>query len=75
MFTSRSIQSSYSFREKLYSMDYILIISILVLGIISMFAMYSTAGGNYDYHTKSHIVRFGVFFLLFLCASFFQVKF
>ena len=74
MFTSRSIQSSQSIREKIYSIDYILAISILVLGIISMFAMYSTAGGVYDYHTKSHIIRFGIFFLLFIGISFFEVK-
>ena len=74
MFTSRSIQSSLSFRDKIYSIDYILLVSILVLGVISMFAMYSTAGGTYDYHTKSHIVRFIVFFLLFFVISFFDLK-
>ena len=74
MFTSRSIQSSLSIKEKIYSIDYVLVISILVLGIISMFAMYSTAGGVYDYHTKSHILRFAVFFSLFIIISFFEVK-
>jgi len=66
MFVPRSIQSNYSFREKLFSMDYILVFAILILGITSMFAMYSTAGGTYDYHTKSHILRFLVFFYYFL---------
>ena len=75
MFTSGSIQSSLSLREKIYSIDYVLVFSILILGIVSMFAMYSTAGGNYDYHTKSHILRFGVFFLLFFAISFIEVKF
>ena len=74
MFTSRSIQSSLSFKEKIYSIDYILLFSILILGVISMFAMYSTAGGNFDYHTKSHIVRFIVFFFLFFVVSFFDLK-
>ncbi len=74
MFTSRSIQSSLSFKEKIYSIDYILLVSILILGVISMFAMYSTAGGNFDYHTKSHIVRFIVFFFLFFVVSFFDLK-
>ena len=41
MFQPRSIQSSMSFREKVYSLDYILVFSILILGLISMFAMYS----------------------------------
>ena len=75
MFTSGSIQSSLSLREKIYSFDYILVISILVLGIISMFAMYSTDRGNYDYHTQSHIIRFIVFFLFFIIISFFKVSF
>ena len=52
-----------------------LIFSILLLGIISMFAMYSTDGGKFDYHTKSHILRFGIFFIMFLIISFFQIRF
>ena len=70
MFQPRSIQTSLSLRDKIMSMDYVLIISILILGIISMFAMYSTDGGEFAYHTKSHIVRFFAFFLLFFAASF-----
>ena len=65
MFQPRSIQSSLSFRDKLYSIDYILVISILILGIVSMFAMFSTDGGEFKYHTKSHIIRFSVFFFIF----------
>ena len=75
MFTSRSINSSMTFRDKVYSLDYILICSILVLGIISMFAMYSTAGGIFNYHTKSHILKFIIFFFLFIIFSFFQIRF
>ena len=75
MFQPRSIQSSLSFRDKLLSIDYVLVVSILILGIISMFAMYSTDGGEFKYHTKSHIIRFGVFFLMFFIISFFQIRF
>ena len=75
MFQPRSIQSSLSFKDKLFSIDYILVISILVLGIISMFAMYSTDGGEFKYHTKSHILRFSVFFLMFFIISFVQIRF
>ena len=66
MFQPRSIQTSMTFRDKIMSMDYVLVISILLLGVVSMFAMFSTDGGKFDYHTKSHILRFGVFFLMFL---------
>ena len=63
-----------SFFEKIRSIDYLLIIIILILGIISSFAMYSTDGGEFLYHTKSHILRFGIFFVLFLVLSFVQTK-
>ena len=63
-----------SFFEKIRSIDYLLIIIILILGIISSFAMYSTDGGEFLYHTKSHILRFGIFFVLFLALSFVQTK-
>ena len=74
MFQPRSIQSSLSFKDKLFSLDYILVISILFLGIVSMFAMYSTDGGEFKYHTKSHIIRFCVFFIMFLSTLVYQLK-
>ena len=74
MFSSGSIHSNLTFREKLFSLDYILILAILTLGIVSMFAMYSTDNGNFSYHTKSHISRFVVFFLFFLIVSFLNVR-
>ena len=75
MFTSRSLQSQYTFRDKLLSFDFFLVFLILILGIISVFAMYSTEGGNFDYHTKSHISRFVIFFFMFIVVSFFNIKF
>jgi len=75
MLQQRSIQSSQSLRDKILSLDYILIFSILVLGIISMFAMYSTDGGEFKYHTNSHILRFFVFFGMFLAISLIQIRF
>ena len=75
MFQPRSIQSSLSFRDKLKSIDYVLVFSILVLGITSMFAMYSTDGGEFKYHTESHIIRFAVFFIMFFILSFVQIRF
>jgi len=75
MFTPRSIQSSLTLKGKIYSIDYILALAVLLLGIISMFAMYSTDGGTFGYHTKSHIIRFTIFFLLFLFLSFLHVRF
>ena len=75
MFQPRSIQSSLSLKDKLISIDYVLVFSILVLGIVSMFAMYSIDGGEFKYHTESHIIRFFVFFIMFLTLSFVQIRF
>ena len=75
MFRSGSIQSHLTLRDKIFSLDLIMFCCILILGIISFFAMYSTDGGEFAYHTKSHIVRFFVFFLLFIAVSFFQINF
>ena len=73
MFQPRSIQSSLSLRDKLLSIDYVLVFSILILGITSIFAMYSTDGGEFKYHTESHILRFAVFFYYvfytFFCSN------
>ena len=40
-----------------------------------MFAMYSTDGGEFKYHTKSHILRFFIFFIIFFLVSFIQIRF
>jgi len=75
MFRTGSIQSHLTLRDKIFSLDLTLLFSILILGIISFFAMYSTDSGEFSYHTKSHIVRFFVFFSLFIVVSFLQINF
>ena len=75
MFQPRSIQSSMTLRDKILSMDYVLLLSILLLGIISMFAMYSTDGGEILFHTKNHFVKLAVFFPLMIFVAFFNIKF
>ncbi len=64
-----------SFKEKLLSFDFILFFSILLLGVISLFAMYSSERGIFSYHTQSHLYRFSIFFLLFFAISFFRIEF
>ena len=75
MLQPRSIQSSLALKDKILSIDYVLVFSILILGIVSMFAMYSTDGGEFKYHTNSHILRFFVFFCLFFLVSLIQIRF
>ena len=62
MFRARSIQSSLSIKDKIFSIDYILVISIFILGLVSILAMYSTDGGEFKYHTNSHILTIFCFF-------------
>ena len=69
MFKARSIQSSLSMKDKILSIDYVLVFSIFILGLISILAMYSTDGGEFKYHTNSHILRFFVFFGMFFILS------
>ena len=75
MFKQGSIQSHLNLKDKFLAMDFVLLSCIIFLGLISFFAMYSTDGGEFAYHTKSHIVRFFVFFFLFFVASFFKTSF
>jgi len=75
MLQSRSIHSSLGLKDRILSFDYVLVSSILILGITSMFAMYSTDGGEFKYHTNSHILRFCVFFGLFFFISLIKIRF
>ena len=61
MLQPRSIQSSLGLKDKIFSIDYILVFTIFILGLVSILAMYSTDGGELKYHTSSHILRFFVF--------------
>ena len=64
-----------SSKEKILSLDFKLIFLVILLGIISFFAMYSTEKGNFNYYTQSHVYRFCAFFIVFIAASFLQIRF
>ena len=63
------------FGDKILSLDFKLIFLVLLLGVISFFAIYSTERGNIDYYTESHFYRFCIFFLLFIVLSFIKINF
>ncbi len=63
-----------SYVDKIFAFDFYLIFLVLLLGIISFFAMYSSERGTFSYHTQSHLYRFSVFFLLFILISFLNIK-
>ncbi len=75
MFQQSSYTDQLTFFQKLRSFDYILLLCILTIGIISCFSMYSTDGGDLLYHSKSHIIRFAVFFTMMIFLSFLSIRF
>ena len=74
MIQSYRLNSDLSFFQKVKELDYILLISILILSFVSLAVMYSTDGGEILYHTKSHLIKLAVFFVLMLFISFFNIK-
>ncbi len=75
MFQQSSISDQFTFFQKLRSFDFILVFCILCLGIISNLSMYSTDGGEFLYHSKSHLIRFITFFSMMIILSFINLRF
>ncbi len=64
-----------SLTQKIRSMDFYLLISIFILGVISIVSMYSTDISDKNfYHTYNHILRFSIFFVLMIILSFINIK-
>ena len=74
MFLQSQLSNQSTFFQKIKSIDYILLICVMIIGIISGIAMYISDGGEILYHTKSHMVRFSVFFTMMLFFSFINIK-
>ena len=70
-----SFNTKPTFFQKLRNFDYVLLICILLLGLISALSMYSTDGGEILFHSKSHISKFLIFFTMMIFMSFFNIKF
>jgi len=64
-----------TFFQKLKNFDFMLLTCILFLGIISSISMYSTDGGEFLFHTKSHIMKFLIFFPMMIFLSFLHIRF
>ena len=75
MFERNIDRNRLTLTEKVFSLDYIMILTVLIIGVISCFAMYVTDRGNFGYHTTSHIIRFSFFFLFFIFIGFIRVNF
>tara|TARA_B100000579_G_scaffold279604_2_gene231438 strand:- start:325 stop:1455 length:1131 start_codon:yes stop_codon:yes gene_type:complete len=73
MLTERLHTSRYTFFDKLKTFDYFLVLIIILIGTVSVFAIYSTESGNFSYYTKNHLIRLLTFFLMFLVLSFIKI--
>ena len=62
MLTERLNTRNYTFFEKLKSVDYFLILIVMLIGAISVFAIYSTESGEFSFYTKNHLLRLIIFF-------------
>jgi len=69
MYHYKRLNTDQSFFQKIKNLDYFLLTCILALSILSVFIMYSTDGGEFLYHTKSHLVKLVVFFVLMIVIS------
>ena len=74
MFQRDRLNSELTFFQKIKEIDYILLICITLLSIISLLVMYSTDGGEILYHTKSHFSKLLVFFPLMILIAFFNIR-
>ena len=61
--------------DKILAFDFTLLFLILLLGAISLFAMYSSERGNFSYHTQGQLYRFSIFFLFFIVISFLNINY
>ena len=74
MFQHDRLNNQITLFQKIKNLDYILLISVILLSIISVFVMYSTDGGEILFHTKNHFVKLVVFFPLMIFVAFFNIK-
>ena len=75
MFQHDRLNNEITLFQKIKNLDYILLISVILLSVLSIFVMYSTDGGEILFHTKNHFVKLAVFFPLMIFVAFFNIKF
>ena len=75
MFQHNRLNNDITLLQKIKNLDYVLLISVIFLSVISVFVMYSTDGGEILFHTKNHFVKLVVFFPLMIFVAFFNIKF
>ena len=74
MFQHDRLNNELTFWQKVKELDFILLTSVLLLSILSLFVMYSTDGGEILFHTKSHFSKIILFFPLMIFIAFINIK-
>ncbi len=74
MYIHNRLENKNNFLRKFKNLDFILLICIFLLGLISFATMYSTDGGQILFHTKSHATKFFIFIILMLSISFLNIR-
>ena len=75
MFQHDRLNSEITLLQKIKNLDYILLVSVILLSVMSVFVMYSTDGGEILFHTKNHSLKLAIFFPLMIFVAFFNIKF
>jgi len=75
MFRKNFGRDNLSFMDRIFSLDLKLIVLILMLGLISLLAMYSSEQGRFGYYTQNHLYRLCVFFIVFIIISLIKIQF
>ena len=75
MYLHSKLENKNNFFRKIKDIDFVLFISILLLGLVSLATIYSTDGGEILFHTKSHFTKFLIFTILMLIISFINIRF
>ena len=74
LYERSSLHVPFRIRDKLAQLDFILFFSVLFLGLISIFAQFSSNGGEWSSQVTNHAIRFFIFFILFMAISFINIS-
>ena len=74
LYSRNSLHTPFAIRDKFFNLDFVLLFAVLLLGIISIFAQYSSSGGQWESHSINHTIRFIFFFLFFILISFINIS-
>ena len=75
MFQRDRLNNEITFFQKVKELDYLLIVCVIILSIVSLFVMYSTDGGEILFHTRNHFYKLVTFFPLMIILAFFSLRF